>query len=166
LERIMTPLDGLAILALTVFAIYRQTRTSEVTEQSRFKLAIIYAVVGIVVGGFAIPHGVAAYGLLAASLLLSAIVGLARGRLTRVWRVPDGRAFTRGTALTIGLFVALIVMKFGLGAIAYLTHIHDGEGFGEVLVMIAIMVAVQAEIVWRRAQALRPSHDSLATTAV
>jgi hypothetical protein len=162
----MTPLDGLAILALTAFAIYRQTRTSEVTGHDRFKLAIIYAIVGIAVGGFAIPHGVGAYGLLAASLLLSAIVGLARGRLTRVWRVPDGGIFTRGTPLTIGLFVAMIVAKFGLGTIAYVAHIHDGEGFGEVLVMIAIMVAVQAEIVWRRAQALRATDHPMVAVVV
>jgi len=33
-------------------------------------------------------------------------------------------------------------------------HISGDGGFGEVLVMIAIMIAFQAEIVWRRARVL------------
>jgi hypothetical protein len=71
----------LAILALTIYAIYRQTRVDEIVGKTRFKMAIIYGIVGVCVGGF-------------------------------------------------------------------------GQGFGEVLVMIALMIAVQAELVWRRAQAL------------
>lgn len=39
-----------------------------------------------------------------------------------------------------------------LGALAYALGSSDDGGFGEVLLMIAVMVAVQAEIVWRRAQ--------------
>ena len=44
-----------------------------------------------------------------------------------------------------------------LGTLAYFTGISDGGGFGEVLFMIAIMVALQAQIMWRRAQVLLPA---------
>ena len=47
-----------------------------------------------------------------------------------------------------------MAVKFALGTAAYFLHVSDDGGFGEVLFMIAIMVAFQAEIVWRRAQSL------------
>jgi hypothetical protein len=56
--------------------------------------------------------------------------------------------------VTILLFVGLVAAKFGMGVLAYFKGIQDGAGFGEIMVMIAIMVAFQAEIVFRRAQKL------------
>jgi hypothetical protein len=153
----MSPLAILALLALTGYAIYKQTQRHEVTGRARFKLAIIYAVVGLVIGGFSQPNTAAEWGLLGASLALSVVVGLARGRLTRMWveDQPDGRhVFAQGTALTIALFVGLVVVKFALGTWAYFAHFSDDGGLGEVMFMIAIMVAFQAELVWRRARAM------------
>ena len=49
------------------------------------------------------------------------------------------------------------VAKFGIGTYAYLEHVKDGAGFGEIMIMIAVMIVVQAEIVWRRAQELSPA---------
>jgi hypothetical protein len=156
----MSPLEIVAVLALVGFAVYKQSRQQVFTGSGRFKLAITYAVVGLVVGGFAWPEGIWGYALLAVGLALSAVVGLARGRLTPMWTEegPDGpRVVSQGTALTIGLFLGLVGVKFALGTLAYFTGISDGGGFGEVLFMIAIMVALQAQIMWRRAQVLLPA---------
>jgi hypothetical protein len=150
----MSPFELVAILALTGFAVYKQSKVSQVNGRDRFRLPIIYAAVGLVIGGFSMPHGIGALALLAASITLSIVVGFARGRLTRVWLDSDHRIYSRGTPLTIGLFLAMIAAKFGLGTIAYLAHIQEGAGFGEILVMIAVMLALQSEIVWRRARAL------------
>lgn len=150
----MSPLEIIAILALTAYAIYKQTKVSEVAGPGRFKLAIIYAIVGAAVGGFAVPHTGVAVALLATSFGLSVVVGLARGYLTPMWRAADGKVFRQGTVLTVSLFLALIASKFALGTVAYVEHVRGGAGFGEVMVMIAIMVAVQAEIIWRRSQSL------------
>ena len=156
-----TVIEIVTLLALTGYAVVRQTRRHEVVGHSRFTLAIIYAVVGVVVGGFSRPGSAAEWLLLLGGLALSVVVGLARGRLTRVFRDDDGRA--QGTATTIGLFVGLVVAKFALGTLAYFLHISDDGGFGEVLVMIAVMVAFQAELVWRRARALgAPSRVAVA----
>ena len=153
----MSPFAIVALLALTGYAIYRQSQRHEVTARGRFTMAIIYAVAGLVVGGFSQPDGVAEWSLLVISIALSVGVGLARGRLTRLWTEdrPDGRhVIAQGTALTIGLFLAMVVAKFGLGTWAYFHHVSDDGGFGEILIMIAVMIAFQAELVWRRARAL------------
>jgi hypothetical protein len=62
--------------------------------------------------------------------------------------------------LLISLFLGLIVAKFAVGTAAYFLHISDDGGFGEILLMIAIMVAFQAALIWRRAQPLSPLEKS------
>lgn len=150
----MSPLEIVAILALSAWAIYKQTVTAEVTlSGARFKMAVIYAVVGLAMGGFDPPSGWAGWVMIVTGLALSFVVGLIRGRCTRLW-IADGKLWRRGTVLTVGLFVGLIVVKFGLGTVAYFLHIDDGAGFGEVLVMIAVMIAAQAQIIHGRALTL------------
>jgi hypothetical protein len=151
----MSIVSLIIVAMLTGYAIYKQTRVQLVTGRARFRLAIVYAIAGLVLG-FAMPHRLAAVGLIVASLLISVVVGLARGACTRVWREGDGRVFSRGSAVTIGLFVALIASKFGLGFVADRLGIHESS-VGEILLMISVSVAIQAELVWRRAQALRDS---------
>src|SRR3712207_1814469 len=104
----MTPLEIVAIIALVGYAIYRQSRRHEIVGSTRFRLAILYGVVGVVVladGGFSRPEGAWEIGLLAVSVLLSVVVGLMRGRLSRVWAGGDGRVYSQGTPLTVGLFL-------------------------------------------------------------
>jgi hypothetical protein len=153
----MSPIEIVALLALTGYAIYKQTQRHEVTGHHRFKLAIIYAVVGLAYGGFSRPDGGVEWLLLVAGVALSVVVGLARGRLSRMWTETDdaGRhVYAQGTPVTIALFVGLVAVKFAMGTAAYFLHVSDDGGFGEVLFMIAVMVAFQAEIVWRRALAM------------
>ena len=160
----MSPLEIVAIIGMVVYAIYMQSKVMEVTEHGRFKMAIIYGIIAVAVGGFAAPQGATAWSLLAASLVLSLVVGLARGALTRIWLTPDGRIMRKGTVLSIGLFLALVVVKFGMGTFAYLEHLQDGGGFAEIMLMIAVMAAVQAQIVWRRGAALQASTPAPLTT--
>jgi len=155
----MSTTELIIILALTGYAIYQQTRRHEVTGQARFKLALIYGIVGVVLGVH-VAHSAASLGLLAVSLLVSLAVGYVRGVRTRAWRAIDGRFYTQGTAFTVGAFLALIAFKFALGTIAYLAHIAYDGSMGEILLMIALMVAVQAEIIWRRAQTLGARRDA------
>lgn len=150
----MTPIEIVLLLTMCAYAIHRQTQEHEIVGSGRYKLAIIYAIVGLLVGGFSRPDGIAEWSLLITGLLLSVVVGLARGRLTRIWRTDDGRVYSRGTALTISLFVALVAVKFAMGTVAWFAGVSDDGGFGEILVMIAVMVAFQAEIVWRRGRAM------------
>jgi hypothetical protein len=154
----MSALELTAVIGLIGYAIYRQTRVNEVTGRGRFKLAMIYTGAGLVSGVHIAPNRTA-YGLLAISLAASLVIGLLRGHCTRMWQ-NDGRIFTQGTSVTIGLFVGLVMLKFALGAIAYLTHTPYESGLGSVLVMVGLMLAVQAELIWRRAGALRTAEGS------
>ena len=154
----MNPFEIVAIVAIAAYAVFRQSRRHEVVGATRFKMAIIYVVVGLAFGGFHLPSTSSAITGAVVGLGLSAVIGVVRGRYTRVW--PDGgRVYAQGTALTIGLFLALFVVKFAFGTVDYLSHgggagNDNGGGFGSILVMVAIMVAMQAEIVWRRAKPL------------
>jgi hypothetical protein len=150
----MTSTQILVLLALTAYAIYRQSIRHEVVGSQRFKLATIYIVVGLAVGDYYLPPDAHSWNLLLGSLLASAVVGALRGRWTRLWRESDGRVFSQGTPVTAGLFLLLVGGKFALGAWQYLHQQHPHGGFGEVLVLIGLMVALQAEVVWRRASGL------------
>ena len=159
----MSTIDLIIILALTGYAVFQQTRKHEVTPNSRFKLAIIYTVVGVILG-VQFAHSTAAIALLAVSLLASLAIGYVRGTRTRLWREADGRILSQGTVITVGLFLGLIAFKFAIGTVAYFAHIPYGDSMGEILVMIGLMLAVQVEIIWRRAQAMGATKTPVATT--
>jgi hypothetical protein len=150
----MTNSEILVLLAMTAYAVWRQSIRHELNGKSRFRLAIIYAVVGLATGGFQLPPDAGAWLELGLSLLASVLIGVARGRLTRLSVDADGRVFSQGTPLTIGLFLLLVAGKFAWGTWEYFHHASAPAGFGEVLLMIAAMAAMQAEVVWRRVAGL------------
>lgn len=147
----MDPVELILILALVGYSIWRQTQKHEVIGNSRFKLAIIYALIGVLIGGFRPPIGFWPIAVLLLSLGLSVLVGWLRGRYAKLW-VEQGRVYSQGTALTVGLFVGLVVLKFIIGTVVYLRGIHEDAGLGEIMVMIALMIAFSAEVLWRRAK--------------
>jgi hypothetical protein len=157
----MSPTELILILTMTGYAVYQQTRRHELHQKTRFKLAIIYGLVGLAVGGFNLPHTPLSITFLGISIALSVVVGLIRGRYTRIWR-EGSTLFSQGTTLTVTLFLLLIASKIALGTIAYFLHASDDGGFGEIMIMIALMVAVQAELIWRRAKRLPEPTDSSA----
>ncbi|WP_312972283.1 hypothetical protein [Atlantibacter sp.] len=147
----MTTTQILMLIALTCWSVYKQTIRTEVNGKGRFKMAKIYGIVGLVVGGFYLPTDAIAWATVVLSVGASALVGVMRGNLTRL-SIEGGKVFSQGSALTIGLFVGLVAFKFLLGTWLYFNHPQPHNGFGEILVLIAIMVVVQAQIVWVRAQ--------------
>lgn len=147
----MTTTQILMLIALTCWSVYKQTIRTEVCGNGRFKLAKIYGIAGLVIGGFYLPTDAIAWATVVVSMGASALVGVMRGNLTRL-TVEDGKVFSQGNALTIGLFLGLVAFKFLLGTWLYFNHPQPHNGFGEIIVLIAIMVAVQAQIVWLRAQ--------------
>jgi hypothetical protein len=87
------------------------------------------------------------------------MVGYAVYRQTQVSEVRERGRFKLAIisaviGLAVGLFLALVLAKFGIGTYEYLAGVRDSAGFGEVMVMIAVMVGVQAQIVCNRAKRL------------
>ena len=156
----MSATEIIIILALVGYAIYQQTRQHQVVGPGqRFKLAIIYAIDR---SGRRRPAHAAALSPPVAFLLISLALSIVRRAPARPpdhasGPPPTATSTARGPALTIGLFLGLVVAKFAIGAAAYILHISDDGGFGEILIMIAIMVAFRPQLSWRRARALRPS---------
>ena len=151
----MSPLDLAILLALVCWAIYKQTRVAEVSSgPGRFTMAGIYVVLGLVLGGFDAAEGRERH------RPDRPRSGAQPRRRHPPWPADPGldgsrrRVLRQGTRVTVALFVGLVATKFALGTLAYFWHINDGAGLGEVLVMIAVMIAVQAELVSRRAAAL------------
>jgi hypothetical protein len=160
----MSPTELVAVLALVGYAVYRQTRVNLITGHSRFKLAIIYTAIGLVCG-VDFGRGAAAYALLAVAVLASLGTGWVRGRLTRMWQTADGQVYSQGTPVTVGLFLGLIAFKFALGAVAYVAHIPYESGIGSILLMVGAMLAVQAELIARRAAAIRGANELITVGA-
>jgi hypothetical protein len=156
----MSPVELTVIVAVVCYAVFQQTRRHQLHKGSRFKLAVIYGIVGLSVGGTHLPQTVLAVAFLALSLALSLGVGVARGRLTSVWREGDIE-FSQGTQLTVTLFLLMIAAKFALGTIAYLAHASQDGGVGEILLMLAIMMAIQAQLISKRAEALRGTSGQI-----
>jgi hypothetical protein len=161
----MTPVELVLIVVLCGYAVYKQSQRHEVTGGGRrFKLAIIYGGVGLIVGGFYVPETSLEWVFFAASVAASVVVGVVRARFTHVW-VDGGHTYSQGTVVSISLFLALVLAKFALGTLAYFLDVSDDGGFGEVLILIGIMVGIQAELVWRRAQAMTAAADAPARGA-
>jgi hypothetical protein len=152
----MSPWEVAVIVALEGFSVYKQTKAREFKTRHRFAVALLYAVVGVALG-FALPHDWTTLAVVLVSLLASVAVGVFGGRHMHLWRRPDGRVFSRGTGLTIGLLVALVAAKLGATALATLTPLPYHASLGEILLMIGIMLAVENLVVGQRAQALRES---------
>lgn len=51
----MSPVELILILALVGYSVWKQSQKNEVIGNRRFKLAIIYAIIGILIGGFRPP---------------------------------------------------------------------------------------------------------------
>jgi hypothetical protein len=161
----LSSFEIVAILALTAYSLYKQSHRRILNPAKRFLLPLIYVAVGLAVGGFVMPSTVLAWTLLIAGLLLSIVTGVVRGLKTRVWIEGDDR-YAQGTALTIGLFLGMVAIKWVFGAIGVIGHDGAPDGFGEIIFSIGLMMVVQAEIVHRRARALVPAAVAPVTAPV
>ncbi len=122
-----------------------------ITRSGLVKLPVIFAVIGLFgLNGAEIPAGAGALAYLGASLVASAALGAWRGAVIPTWRDAAGTWISQGNRLTIALWVALIAIKFVLGAIAGVTGKLPSETAGEVFLFLGISFAVQNLVVARR----------------
>jgi hypothetical protein len=128
-----------------------------VTRESLIKLPAVFAGVGILAQiGTRLPDSHAALAALTVSLGASLLLGARRGAQMPVWRGTDGSWLTQGNRLTMGLWIALIVFKFVLGAVGNVTGWFPTETVGEIFITLGLSFAIQNVIVAHRSIARQP----------
>ena len=150
---------GNIVIALAVLALIlsRQLRTREVREEQPYRIMAILAVIGVVeVVQFAQHHDVpgVAWALIAASLVVGAALGVARGLTVHVWR-EDGVLYRKGNAVTLVLWLISLGSHIALDAV--LPHTGgDASGLGStsILLYLAVTLGVQQLYVLQRAEHL------------
>lgn len=161
---IITTVSIAAVVAATAYSAVKQRRPHTVAfGVARFKKAAVLVGAGVVFGAFDPPTNRVALVSFAISLAMSVVVGWLRGRWSLLWRAAGASTVLhRGTTLTIGLFIGLVLAKRALAGYGQSHGVNDHGAFGEILLMIVVMAAVYAEVVARRGEALPPGPDCAA----
>jgi hypothetical protein len=146
-------LTGYVLIAVLLgWSLYRQLRVSRPTGGALLRLPIILGVVGVALLGGDLA-GLVAPAILwftLASAALSAVAGAGRGYQLRVWRDARGWA-VQGTWTTVGIWLAMIAVKVGLGVVEGFEGIATrGPSVGELCVFLALSFLVQNVVVASR----------------
>ncbi|MFK0222873.1 hypothetical protein ACIQWN_32375 [Streptomyces vinaceus] len=146
-------LTTIALIAITLYAGWRQMRPTTLNSAADlYKLPAILVGVGLLYVHSWMPRNAVEGAVLTLSLVLAVAVGVARGRLARVWQDQNGIWQTQGTKATLTLWALLIAAKCAIGfttAALGMTH-ASGPDLGEVLTFIGISLAASAAVIARR----------------
>ena len=148
-------ITNIALGLLVVFLIMRrQLRVRPVREDARRGILVVLAVLGVTsmsrtMHGHHIAPSVIA--VLVASLVLAGVLGGIRGLTVQVWRDPSGQALSKGTAVTIGLWIAAIAVH--IAADIWLDQLSDVAGLGasSIMAYLAITWVTQGLVIRSRA---------------
>jgi hypothetical protein len=142
---------GVAVVGLLVA---RQMRARPVREGSATRISVILGVIGLIELSDATKGhsvGTAPVVWIVASLVVGGALGAARAFSTKIWRVQDGSAMSKGTVVTAVLWVvslgAHLAMEVGIN---HSTKIA-GLGASSLLLYLAVTLGVQREVLRRRA---------------
>jgi hypothetical protein len=133
-----------------------QMRARSVRENSAARLVLILGVIGVIelydaTKGHTIGATTVAW--IAGSLVIGALLGVARALTVKIWRVQDGSAMRKGTVVTAALWIVALGAHLGLEAgIDHSTKI-SGLGASSLLLYLALTLGAQREVIrWRAAQ--------------
>ncbi len=142
---------GVAVVGVLVAL---QMRARPVREGSAARISVVLGIIGIVeLTDAAKGHSVgdATLAWIVGSLVIGGALGTARAFSTKIWRLQDGSAMSRGTVVTAVLWVislgAHLAMEVGID---HSTTIA-GLGASSLLLYLAVTLGVQREVLRRRA---------------
>lgn len=148
-------------LALVAWLIVRQLQVRPVKERKPYQIAWILGVIGAVeisnyLGGRPLPP--VAYVIMAVSLLVAALFGYLRARVTSVWRQDDGVLVRQGNAVAAVLWVVGIGLHLGIdlvlrAAVPSLAQL----GSVSLLLYLAVTIAAQRWVLTEKAARLAPA---------
>ncbi|MFF4020134.1 hypothetical protein [Streptomyces sp. NPDC001843] len=146
----MTP-DLLLIVGITAVIVVSQFSARPVRP-------LTYLWVALLIARGCVPPGpsrttAAGVAFLVAGLVVSAVAGVLRGRTMPMWRDADGRLHRKGGRTTLLLWLATVVVKLGLGAVAEAAF---GEPFnGDALWLgLGVTLGVQQLVMTRHGRRL------------
>jgi hypothetical protein len=139
----------LIIAALLAFAVKRQLKTRPVADlRSDLRMPIALAAIGLVTASNWALGADAHVPPLVVSFAFSIIMGVLRGALMPVWQDETGAWWRMGNAVTLALWVLLVVGKIGLGVVA---GAPGPPQFGEITMFLGLSLGMQTLVAYQRA---------------
>ena len=144
-------LIGVAVAALLVV---RQLRAQPLN--ANFRLPLVLGVIGLIELVEYLskhhPSGIA-YGALAGSLVVAAVLGALRAATVHLW-VQDGQPWRKGNWLTGILWILSLAAHFGIDFLIDPHNPNGGLAGSTILIYLAVTYTVQRVIMQARAQRL------------
>jgi hypothetical protein len=133
--------------ALALFLIGRQFVARPVSEKRLLALPLIAGVIGLQALVKTPPDGLAATGLITLTVVLAALLGVARATTVKVWQTTSGTWMSRGGALTLLLWVVAVGARVALALL-----FRGALPPAEVPLSLAATFAAQNLVLWLRRQ--------------
>ena len=128
------------------------------------KGALIVTVIGLVSAAQFVDHhhlSVLALATMVVSALLGAAFAVARGFTVRIWRDEQGTAWSRGTAMTLVLWIVGLAAHVGLDMVA-----GHGAGSATIVLYIGTMLLAQLVVVQWRVRSIPAAPDKQTVSAL
>ncbi len=146
------PTGILLIGVAVVFVIARQVMPSQITGRRLIIFPAIAAYGAIQFSPALAGLDLAGLVLLVAGAAIGLGFGALRGFSVRIWQAADGSMWSKGTWVTLGLWVAMILIRVGTSAVDYPLGIDTKAMTAELMVFLVLTFGAQNGIVWLRSQ--------------
>jgi hypothetical protein len=143
-------IDAVVGVLVLVWVIRRQMVERRLTTTRMLTIPVLLVLIGLVEDRTVLDRldSPTPLALLVGGVLLGAVAGAARAASQRlIWR--DGVVYTRGTRWTMVLWLATLLVRGGMAALAAM--LHSPEGTGEILLFLGVTLGVQNLLLARRA---------------
>ncbi|MBO1335778.1 DUF1453 domain-containing protein [Streptomyces sp. VRA16 Mangrove soil] len=149
---------ALTIVVVVALVLVRQFRTERLAADRKWwVLPVILGVVAVRNGSLTDPHHTTgSVVLLAVGLLVSAGIGVGWAYTTRLWVDEQGDAWTKGTAATVGTWLAGIATRAGILGIGLAVGIHLGSS--SLMLGFAVSLLVRSGLLMLRADRERSAY--------
>ncbi len=149
--------EGVVIVAVVGWIMYRQTRWQELDSSRMWRGPIVLAVIGVFEAKSAVSEdgiGAVALGLLLVSAVVSLGVGVVMGQLSQV-RLADGGWQARTGWTGSLLWIVLLAVRVGVDVVARVSGAEVVTSLGVILVLVALNRAGRTLVLARRAERAR-----------
>jgi len=131
--------------AIALFLIVRQFMSAQIRPRWLLALPLVMGYFGVQAIVKSPPETALAVTVFLINLVAGVVLGLARGASTKVWQAADGSWMSRGTLLTMVLWIVSIAVRVGIGFAG-----HGATSLNTITFFLAVTFAAQNLTVWLR----------------